>query len=356
MAGSLFPPFEADSRTLLSPQRELSSALSDVLIFPMILKFPKISASFSNRCSAASTFSTATISTTTSLDGHTVPITLRQAFFQFGPRGRCFKIWLIPTEFLLDGDVQDNRSQGSLCQHSRSEGPQQGRGKNENPLGCASRLQDIARCVRVDYGKVEEISTTFGGPGARRTVTMTLNNDITLESLPHELILPGHTSLVVTRGRSPLSLCCRLAGPARMCCHVPRCGSCPNFGHYVEGCVRAYARATADSIALPVIVDMTDEAEAEALSDNTTPHVEILTRSFERGLPSECAQEGCDDISAAGKVVKLSSPAFEQWREALPPPQAFSRSQTWPRLALSVPQLYRRRRPRGTADSARRRL
>ncbi|KAG0415868.1 hypothetical protein HPB47_006961 [Ixodes persulcatus] len=96
---------------------------------------------------------------------------------------------------------------------------------------------------------------------------MVLREDLTPESLPHQLRLYGGPLLVVVPGRAPVCLRCLRTGHIRRDCRVPRCEECRAFGHEASDCVRSYARAaaskTTNSQDRNLVMDK-EEAEAAA--------------------------------------------------------------------------------------------
>ncbi|KAG0445626.1 hypothetical protein HPB47_013400 [Ixodes persulcatus] len=123
------------------------------------------------------------------------------------------------------------------------------------------------------FGKVEEVTRDFwrvkgfeGVESTTRIVRMTLGSGTTLESLPHQLQLPGGTALVVVPGRAPMCLRCRRAGHVRKNCTAPKCLKCHNFGHTADECVRTYANATSRGPLSPANDIVMDEVEAEETS------------------------------------------------------------------------------------------
>ncbi|KAG0412870.1 hypothetical protein HPB47_009991 [Ixodes persulcatus] len=125
------------------------------------------------------------------------------------------------------------------------------------------------------YGKVEEVTRDFwrvkgfeGVESTTRIVRMTLGSGTTLESLQHQLQLPGGTALVVVPGRAPMCLRCRRAGHVRKNCTAPKCLKCHNFGHTADECVRIYANATSRGPLSPANDMVMDEVEAEETSQS----------------------------------------------------------------------------------------
>ncbi|CAN8014902.1 unnamed protein product [Ixodes persulcatus] len=120
------------------------------------------------------------------------------------------------------------------------------------------------------FGKVEEVTRDFwrvkgfeGVESTTRIVRMTLGIGTTLESLPHQLQLPGGTALVVVPGRAPMCLRCLRAGHVRKNCTAPKCLKCHNFGHTADECVRTYANAISRGPLSPANDMVMDEVEAE---------------------------------------------------------------------------------------------
>ncbi|KAG0421894.1 hypothetical protein HPB47_002238, partial [Ixodes persulcatus] len=123
---------------------------------------------------------------------------------------------------------------------------------------------------------------------------MVLRENLTPESVPHQLRLYGGTLLVVIPGRAAVCLRCRRTGHIRRDCRVPRCEECRAFGREASDCVRSYARAAASKITESQgrkLVMNEEEAEAAATStarissqDPQTSAMDFVTEAVKRRL------------------------------------------------------------------------
>ncbi|CAN7976686.1 unnamed protein product [Ixodes persulcatus] len=142
------------------------------------------------------------------------------------------------------------------------------------------------------FGKVEEVTRDFwrvkrfeGVESTTRIVRMTLGSGTTLESLPHQLQLPGGTALVVVPGRAPMCLRCRRAGHVRKNCTAPKYLKCHNFGHTADECVRTYANATSRGPLSPANDMVMDEVEAEETSQSGGAGLPGTAKEIVPGVP-----------------------------------------------------------------------
>lgn len=129
---------------------------------------------------------------------------------------------------------------------------------------------DDVRAALAPYGKVIEVARenwrvdgcqTVGTMA--RTAVLRLKAGVTLDDIPHQLLVGGELALIVVPGRSPLCLRCRQTGHIRKECRVPRCNGCRRYGHEGSQCVRTYATAAAPVGGLEKSELLMDEAEAE---------------------------------------------------------------------------------------------
>lgn len=130
------------------------------------------------------------------------------------------------------------------------------------------------------FGKVEELTRDTWRVGAfqglestTRNVRLVLHDGVTLEQIPHELLLQGCAVLVVVPGRPPICLRCRHTGHIRRDCRAPRCNSCGRFGHVAADCARTYATVAyvkEDHSLNEALMDQ-QEAEETAAGGTTSP-------------------------------------------------------------------------------------
>ncbi|KAG0436302.1 hypothetical protein HPB47_018028 [Ixodes persulcatus] len=149
------------------------------------------------------------------------------------------------------------------------------------------------------YGKVTEV-TRETWRSTTRISRLTLKDGVTVEQLPHQLQMPGCTTLVLAPGRAPLCLRCRGTGHIKKECCVPHCDSCRHFGHTTEDCRRTYADVsnleTADE-ASELVIDQEEAEEAAAapskdpspseLAPYTVGATELAVRESALGSPSQ---------------------------------------------------------------------
>lgn len=130
---------------------------------------------------------------------------------------------------------------------------------------------DTVRRAFEPYGEVKsvvremwKVDGLVGVESTTLSVVLTLRQDLTLESLPHQLRFYGGTVLVVVPGRAPVCLRCRRIGHIRRECRAPWCSECRGFGHESTDCTRRYARAVAvHNDGGGVNEELMDEVEAE---------------------------------------------------------------------------------------------
>ncbi|KAM7284368.1 hypothetical protein ISCGN_001462 [Ixodes scapularis] len=130
---------------------------------------------------------------------------------------------------------------------------------------------DTVRRAFEPYGEVKsvvremwKVDGLVGVESTTLSVVLTLRQDLTLESLPHQLRFYGGTVLVVVPGRAPVCLRCRRIGHIRRECRAPWCSECRGFGHESTDCTRRYARAvTVHNDGGGVNEELMDEVEAE---------------------------------------------------------------------------------------------
>ncbi|KAM7281604.1 uncharacterized protein ISCGN_006143 [Ixodes scapularis] len=136
---------------------------------------------------------------------------------------------------------------------------------------------DALRQVFEPYGEVKAVTREkwrieglADVDSTTAVVRMALREDLTPESLPHQLRLYGGTLLVGVPGRAPVYLRCRRMGYIRRDCRVPRCEERHAFGYEASNCVRSYAQAaaskTTDNQDRNLVID---EEEAEAAATPT---------------------------------------------------------------------------------------
>ncbi|KAM7297632.1 hypothetical protein ISCGN_022783 [Ixodes scapularis] len=129
-------------------------------------------------------------------------------------------------------------------------------------------FKEVVRDVWKINGLLNAESTTL-------TVVMTLRQDLSEDSLPHQLRFFGGMVLVVVPGRAPICLRCRCKGHVRRDCKTPRCTECRGFGHVDKDCAKTYAGAAAKNGGNDVNDMVMDEAEAEEAASSTTKAREI---------------------------------------------------------------------------------
>lgn len=123
--------------------------------------------------------------------------------------------------------------------------------------------KEVVRDVWKINGLLDAESTTL-------TVVMTLRQDLSEDSLPHQLRLFGGMVLVVVPGRAPICLRCRRKGHVRRDCKTPWCTECRGFGHDDKDCAKTYAGAAAKNNGNDVNDMVMDEAEAEEAASSAT--------------------------------------------------------------------------------------
>ncbi|KAM7297633.1 fatty acid synthase [Ixodes scapularis] len=124
-------------------------------------------------------------------------------------------------------------------------------------------FKEVVRDMWKINGLLNAESTTL-------TVVMTLRQDLSEDSLPHQLRFFGGMVLVVVPGRAPICLRCRCKGHVRRDCKTPRCTECRGFGHVDKDCAKTYAGAAAKNGGNDVNDMVMDEAEAEEAASSTT--------------------------------------------------------------------------------------
>ncbi|KAM7310322.1 hypothetical protein ISCGN_007230 [Ixodes scapularis] len=136
---------------------------------------------------------------------------------------------------------------------------------------------DDVRATLAPYGKVLEVARekwrvegcqTVGT--MTRTAVLRLKAGVTLDDIPHQLLVSGELALIVVPGRAPLCPRCQRTGHIRKECRVPRCNVCRRFGHEGSQCVRSYAAVAAPVGGLEKSELLMDEAEAEETSAGST--------------------------------------------------------------------------------------
>lgn len=126
-------------------------------------------------------------------------------------------------------------------------------------------------------------------------VRLVLRDNMTVESLPHQLRFQGGNVLVVIPGRAPVCLRCKLTGHIRRDCKAPKCERCRVVGHEARDCVRTYARAAANQVPEDdTMAHIMDEEEAEAaaapLAPALPPRDNQVTSAEIKGSPDAQAQ------------------------------------------------------------------
>ncbi|KAG0415224.1 hypothetical protein HPB47_007609, partial [Ixodes persulcatus] len=134
-------------------------------------------------------------------------------------------------------------------------------------------------------------------------VRIVLREDLTLESLPHQLRLYGGTLLVVVPGRAPVCLRCRRTGHIRRDCRVPMCEDTRAFGHEASDCVRPYARAAASKTINCQDGNLVmNEGEAEAAA---TPTVKIASQDPQASVQTTPTTKNAIDALDAGDETAM---------------------------------------------------
>ncbi|KAM7300189.1 uncharacterized protein ISCGN_020753 [Ixodes scapularis] len=177
-------------------------------------------------------------------------------------------------------------------------------------------VKEVAREKWKVDGFVDVESTTL-------VVRITLNEGVSLESLPHQLRLCGGNVLVVVPGRAAKCLRCRRTGHIRRDCRAPWCAECRGFGHEPKDCVKTYARAAGGSTNAESTELLMDEEEAEKAAAPATPIVPQGQPDSEeaKGGPSETetaasqtepspktTPEGTSDASARDGMATPEAP------------------------------------------------
>ncbi|KAM7286442.1 uncharacterized protein ISCGN_030251 [Ixodes scapularis] len=164
-------------------------------------------------------------------------------------------------------------------------------------------VKEVAREKWKVDGFVDVESTTL-------VVRVTLNEGVSLESLPHQLRLCGGNVLVVVPGRAAKCLRCRRTGHIRRDCRAPWCAECRGFGHEPKDCVKTYARAASGSTNAESTELLMDEEEAEQAAAPATLTVP-------QGQPdSEEANGGPSETETAASQTEPSpktAPRRNQW-------------------------------------------
>ncbi|XP_077564041.1 uncharacterized protein LOC144179524 [Haemaphysalis longicornis] len=151
---------------------------------------------------------------------------------------------------------------------------------------------DVVRKALEPFGKVDRItretwptSKFKGAQTSIRSVTITLKNGYTTETLPHQLRIQGGNALVIVPGRSPLCLRCKRNGHIRKNCRIPRCSECRRFGHEAPDCRKTYAMVTGGKSEEEDTEAVMDEEEAEEAAASPPLHEDQPTLETTQSPP-----------------------------------------------------------------------